>query len=176
MIVLETERLILRAFEEDDFDLLVELDSDPEVMRFITDGHPRSPEETEPRFKSRFLIPYENKPPGFLAAIEKISKIFIGWFQFELPPSGNEGGELGYRLKKEYWGKGYATEGSKALIQKGFDDWEVERVFARAMKANRASIRVMEKCGLTFVKNYHEPLFPGIDKEGVVYELKDIRL
>ena len=176
MIVLETERLLLRSFEEDDFDLLVELDSDPEVMRFITDGQPRSPEETESRFKSRFLLPYENRPPGFLAAIEKTSNLFIGWFQFEIPPTGNEGVELGYRLKSEFWGNGYATEGSKALIQKGFSEWGVKRIFARAMKANKPSIGVMEKCGLIFVKNYNEDKFPGLIKESVLYELKDFLL
>ena len=60
--------------------------------------------------------------------------------------------DLGYRLRRSAWNKGYATEGSRALINKGFTDLGVRRVFGHTMTVNTASRRVMEKCGLTLVR------------------------
>ena len=65
--------------------------------------------------------------------------------------------ELGYRLRKSAWGKGYATEGSRALIRKGFTEFGVQRVVAEAMAVNQASRRVMEKAGLKLVRTFHQP-------------------
>ena len=62
--------------------------------------------------------------------------------------------ELGYRLRKAAWGKGYATEGSRALIRKGFKELGVQRVLATTYQDNLASRRVMEKAGLTLVRTY----------------------
>src|SRR5947209_20555810 len=61
---------------------------------------------------------------------------------------------LGYRLRKAAWGHGYATEGARALIRKGFTELGVQRVFATTYQDNRASRRVMEKSGLTLVRTY----------------------
>ena len=65
--------------------------------------------------------------------------------------------ELGYRLRRSAWGKGYATEGSRALIQKGFAEFGVQRVVASTMVVNVASRRVMENAGLKFVRTFHQP-------------------
>jgi len=65
--------------------------------------------------------------------------------------------ELGYRLKRSAWGKGYATEGSRALIQKGFAELGVSRVFAETMVVHAASRRVMENAGLQYVRTFHQP-------------------
>ena len=62
--------------------------------------------------------------------------------------------ELGYRLNQAAWGRGYATEGSRALIHKGFTDLGVERVTANTMTVNKGSRRVMEKSGLTFLRTF----------------------
>ena len=83
---------------------------------------------------------------------------FVGWFHLrpgEDSPPGEV--ELGYRLRTPAWGKGYATEGSRALIDKGFAELGVERVFATTMTVNVASRRVMEKAGLKFVRTFHQP-------------------
>ena len=63
--------------------------------------------------------------------------------------------ELGYRLRKEAWGKGYGTEGSRALIRKGFTELGVRRVVASTYQDNLASQRVMEKAGMTLVRTFH---------------------
>jgi RimJ/RimL family protein N-acetyltransferase len=155
-VFLETERLQLRRFTDDDVENLVELDSDPEVMRFINGGRPTARDEIENELLPAIFDHYERY--GFWAAVEKSTGEFVGWFHFrpaEAAPPGEV--ELGYRLRRSAWGKGYATEGSRALIQKGFAEFGVQRVVASTMVVNVASRRVMEKAGLKFVRTFHQP-------------------
>jgi RimJ/RimL family protein N-acetyltransferase len=157
-VFLETERLVLRRFTEDDVDNLVELDSDPEVMRYITGGIPTSREEIATDYLPAFLRYYERYAGyGFWAVIEKETGAFLGWFHFRpAPESAPDEVELGYRLKRSAWGKGYATEGARALVHKGFAELDVRRVVASTMAVNHASRRVMEKAGLRFVRTFHQ--------------------
>jgi RimJ/RimL family protein N-acetyltransferase len=156
-VFLETERLILRRFTMDDVDNLVELDSDPDVMHYITGGKPTPREQIETDFLPHFLAYYERgERYGFWAVVEKTSGDFIGWFHFR-PPHGSTDpdiAELGYRFRKVAWGKGYATEGSRALIAKGFKELGVKRVTAYTFEKHDASQRVMEKAGLSFVRKF----------------------
>ena len=87
--------------------------------------------------------------------------------------------ELGYRLRRSAWGKGYATEGSRALIRKGFTELGVRRVVAETMAVNTASRRVMEKAGLTLVRTFHQEWpdrIPGDEHGDVEYALTQGRL
>ncbi len=85
----------------------------------------------------------------------KTTGTFLGWFEFRpVEEHSTAVVELGYRLNQAAWGHGYATEGSRALIHKGFTDMEVERVTANTMAVNTRSRRVMEKSGLSFVRNF----------------------
>jgi RimJ/RimL family protein N-acetyltransferase len=175
-IFLETERLVLRQFTEDDVDNLVELDSDPEVMRFITGGRPTPHQEIENEVLPMFLDYYERfSGYGFWAAVEKSTERFVGWFHFRPAESAQPDEiELGYRLRRSAWGKGYATEGSCALIDKGFAEFGVRRVVASTMVVNVASRRVMEKAGLKFVRIFHQPWpekIEGDEAGGVEYAL-----
>jgi RimJ/RimL family protein N-acetyltransferase len=155
-VFLETERLVLRRFTEADVDHLFDLDSDPDVMRFLNGDNPTPRDVIENEILPRFLHCYERFAGyGYWAAIEKCTGAFLGWFGF-VPPEGRSPHDvqLGYRLRKSAWGKGYATEGSRALIRKGFTELGVQRVFATTYQDNRASRRVMEKAGLTLVRTY----------------------
>ena len=157
-VFLETERLVLRRFTAADVDHLVDLDGDPDVMHFITGGRPTSRAEIEDDVLPAFLGYYERFAGyGFWAAIEKATGDFLGWFHFR-PAAGSppDEVELGYRLRKSAWGKGYAMEGSRALIRKGFTELGVRRVVASTMVVNLASRRVMEKAGLTLVRTFHQ--------------------
>jgi RimJ/RimL family protein N-acetyltransferase len=158
-VLLETNRLLLRRFTMADVDNLVSLDADPEVTHFITGGLPTSREEAEHDMLPGFLDYYERFDGlGFWAVVEKTSGDFLGWFHFRPRDDDTPGEvELGYRLRKSAWGKGYATEGSRALIRKGFADLGVERVFAETMAVHTASRRVMEKSGLRFARAFFEP-------------------
>jgi RimJ/RimL family protein N-acetyltransferase len=158
-IFLETERLALRRFTADDVENLVDLDSDPDVMHFITGGRPTPRGEIENEILPAFLGYYERFAGyGFWAAVEKSTGRFVGWFHFR-PAHGAPPGEveLGYRLRRSAWGKGYATEASRALIDKGFAELGVQRVVAYTMVVHSASRRVMEKARLRLVRTFHQP-------------------
>jgi RimJ/RimL family protein N-acetyltransferase len=80
---------------------------------------------------------------------------FLGWFHFRPGPGADITNiDLGYRLRRSAWNQGYATEGSLGLIDMGFTDLGVERVFGHTMAVNTASRRVMEKCGLSLVRTF----------------------
>ncbi|WP_326797924.1 GNAT family N-acetyltransferase [Streptomyces sp. NBC_01808] len=154
-VFLETERLVLRPFAAADVDLLVALDGDPAVMRFINGGRPTSREAVEARVLPRLLRDYPWGTRGYWAAEEKGGGGFLGWFEFRPVEADSPAVvELGYRLNRSAWGRGYATEGSHALIRKGFTDLGVERVTANTMAVNTGSRRVMEKSGLTLVRHF----------------------
>jgi RimJ/RimL family protein N-acetyltransferase len=152
-IVLETPRLAIRRFTEDDVDNLFDLNSDPEVMRYFG-GRPTPREEIRDR-----IIPFhlavcdQFDRLGTWAAESSATGEFLGWFHFRPGPGGDITNiALGYRLRRAAWNQGYATEGSRALIRMGFTDLDVQRVFAHTLTVNTASRRVMEKCGLTLVR------------------------
>ncbi|MEU3373137.1 GNAT family N-acetyltransferase [Streptomyces sp. NPDC006660] len=155
-VFLRTERLALRPFTTADADHLFALDNDPEVMRFINGGRPTTLEAIRTRTLPRLLHDHpcwENR--GFWAAEERVTGAFLGWFEFR-PLDDNDPAtvELGYRLNKASWGRGYATEGSRALIDKGFTELGVESVTANTMTVNAGSRRVMEKSGLLFLRSF----------------------
>lgn len=149
--------MVLRRFTGDDVDLLYELDNDPEVMRYINGGAPVPRDEIVDETLPAFLAAHERVDGyGFWAAVERTSGRFLGWFHLRPgPDDGPLEPELGYRLHRFAWGRGYATEGSLALIDHGFGSLGVERVHATTMAVNTRSRRVMEKCGLRYVRTFH---------------------
>lgn len=150
--ILETDRLILRRFTEADADHLTELDNDPEVTFHITGGIPQFDDDT----LRAWLAHYERWPGyGFFAAIEKQSGEFLGWFHLRPEADEDDQPELGYRFRKSAWGKGYATEGSRALVDRAFSELGATRVNAFALAIHTASRRVMGKAGLRFIRLFH---------------------
>jgi RimJ/RimL family protein N-acetyltransferase len=154
-ILLQTERLTLRRFTAADLDRLYALDNDPEVMRYINGGAPTPRAVIERDLLPVFLC-YDDRRPGFgfWAAVLKSSGEWLGWFSFR--PSQGAPGQvvLGYRLRRSAWGQGYATEGARALIDKGFAEWGVQRVVATTYEHNLASRRVMGKLGMRLVRRF----------------------
>ena len=177
MILLETQRLHLRRFTFDDVDRLVELDSDPEVMRYITFGAPTPREVYAEIILPRWFAIYRDAPLlGYWAAEERDGHEFHGWFH--LRPDRIDVGEqeLGYRLRRASWGRGYASEGACALIDHGFLRVGAGKVSARALAGNQGSRRVMEKCGLEFERDfeYAEDVTAGrapADRAAVKYSI-----
>ncbi len=180
-VYLATERLILRRLTEADADNLFELDSDPEVMRYLTGGIPHTREEIVDRVLPRFLGYYERyRQYGFWAAIERTSGEFLGWFHFRPYRNAPEEIELGYRLKRSAWGKGYATEGSRALIKKGFTEFGVGKIVADTLAGNVRSRRVMEAVGMkleqAFVCDPDEfPAWSEEERRGVKYAISRVQ-
>ncbi|WP_113703187.1 GNAT family N-acetyltransferase [Nonomuraea lactucae] len=166
---LTTGRLVLRRFTGDEADDLFALHNDPDVMRYLNGGRPIPREvivrDTLPAFVRS----------GFFAAVERSAGGFAGWFHLRVPEGGApDEPELGYRLHKAFWGMGYATEGSLALIDRAFRELGARRVFARTMAVNLGSRRVMEKCGLRHVRTFFEDwpdVIEGSEQGEVEYEL-----
>ena len=154
-LFLETRRMLLRRFTLDDVDALLALDRDPQVRRFVEDGRPVTREETTTTIEQWIGYYQRWETFGFWAAIEKQTDSFLGWFHLRPREDGSANEpELGYRLNSSAWGKGYATEGARALIDKSFESPLVTRVVAETMAVHIASRRVMEKSGMHHERNF----------------------
>lgn len=144
-----TERLRLRPITMDDAPLLVELDSDPLVTKYTNHGKPTPPDQMINEILPRMLSFAEANPGhGFWAAHELDGDAFIGWFHlrpYKEPPHDLD---LGYRLRRAAWGKGYATEGSRVLLAHAFETLGVTRVTAMAEPEHERSQNVMTKLGM----------------------------
>jgi RimJ/RimL family protein N-acetyltransferase len=150
--------LRLRRFDWSDLDRLVALDSDREVMRYITYGVTTPRSVYEETILPRWFAIYEATPDlGYWAAEDRATGEFLGWFH--LRPDRMDAGEqeLGYRLARSAWGKGLATEGARAVIEHGFTRAGAGKISARTLTRNFASQRVMQKCGLGFEKDFVYP-------------------
>lgn len=175
---LETPRLYLRRFTMADALLLHDLDGDSEVMRFISRGEPTPLEKIEQDILPKWLTWYEVGPDvGYWAAHAQEGNAFLGWFHFRPDRLCANAMELGYRLRREVWGRGFATEGAGAIVQHGFAQASVAHVTATALVNNFASQRVMEKVGLRFESEFTYPAgwLPGWTEEerrAVRYGLK----
>jgi RimJ/RimL family protein N-acetyltransferase len=165
-VVVETDRLVLRRFTDTDADaeLVYELDSDPEVMRYIGPFGLPSVSAYRERIRTVWLAHYAHPKRGCFATHEKETGAFIGWFflrrateyKFAIEAGWDRATdlELGYRLRRAAWGRGFATEASAALVGIALADPDVSSVVAAALVTNRASWRVMEKVGLVHVRNF----------------------
>lgn len=130
---LETERLILRKFEENDAERMFLMDSDPEVMKYI--GVPTLSDISESQNVIRMIRQqYAENGIGRLAVIEKESNLLIGWSGLKLLTQEINGYQnvydLGYRFLPEYWGKGYASESAGASLDFGFNGLKIDIIYA----------------------------------------------
>ena len=176
---LRTQRLILVPLADDHLEHEVELDSDAEVLRYIS-GRARTREEVERSHRFRIdqgrLVEGLGQWAGFL--LPEADR-FVGLWMLQ-PPHGPSQpqvpgeADLGYRLAREFWRRGYASEGSRELIRHGFEDLRLRRVFAQTMAVNTPSRATMESLGMRFVRSFHEehddPL-AGSEEGEVEYEL-----
>ncbi|MDI2027381.1 GNAT family N-acetyltransferase [Saccharopolyspora sp. TS4A08] len=176
-VFLETERMVLRELTAEDTDAVFRLNSDPEVMRYLNGGVPSTLEEVRSETMPMYLARYERYGGhGNWVAVERETGEFLGLFKFHPNASDDLGNfELGYRLHRSAWGRGLATEGSRALIHKGFADLGLSRVWAQTMTVNTGSRRVMEKAGLRYVRTFFttwpEGPIPGSEHGDVEYAL-----
>ncbi len=181
-MLLETDRLRLRQFTADDVDLLWALDNDSDVMLTINGGAPVSRDITHDQTLPRFLASYDlSEHYGVWATIEKASGSFLGWLWFKpasesryIQPRTTDPRviEIGWRLHQFAWGRGYAPEGARALMRKGFGEGDVQAVVAHTLASNTKSIRVMEKIGLHLIHSFIYEGTPGewhVDQAAVTY-------
>jgi RimJ/RimL family protein N-acetyltransferase len=146
--ILQTPRLRVRLATPMDRDMLHMLEQDPEVMRYLNGGHPTPLEPLDPD-TSPYRMP-RGHDPDVWAVIEQGTERLVGWvaLYIECQPLLDPAGELGYRFFRDVWGRGYASEASRALVNHAFEDPGLTHVIARTMAANTASRRVMERLGM----------------------------
>ncbi|GIJ43523.1 GNAT family acetyltransferase [Virgisporangium aliadipatigenens] len=169
--VLRTERLVLVPLADEHLDLEVELDSDPEVLRFLF-GRARSRDEVAVAHERRMAAAVPVDGLGNWMAFTPEDD-FVGLMM--LPPTDQPGAaELGYRLLRRHWRQGLASEASRALLAHGFDTVGLARVIATTMTVNTGSRRVMERLGMRYVRTFHlefdDPV-PGTEQGEVEYEI-----
>lgn len=142
---LETQRLILRGLCEEDLDAYAEMYGDSEVVRYIGSGKPLSRQQSW-RSMAMMLGHWQLRGYGMWAVEERQSSEMIGrigcW-----QPEGWPGFEIGWMLRRAYWGHGFATEGAKAAMDYAFGEMQQSRVMSLISPENSASRRVAQKLG-----------------------------
>ena len=177
-LTLRTERLRLVPLSDAHLGFEIELDSDPEVMRYIA-GRARSPEEVRQAHQRRLVAAQEGPGLGFWAGFA--AHEFIGWWILQ-PPNGPDQprvpgeADLGYRVMRRHWRQGYASEGARELIRYGFEDLRLDRIFAQTLAVNAASRATMVAVGLSFTRAFvsgapYDDLIPGMEQGEVEYDV-----
>lgn len=174
---LSTRRIVLIPLAEEHLPYEVELDSDPEVMRYLGNGSARTPEEVEEHHRARLAAGRQMPGLGFWVGF--VANEFVGWWILEPPTRANQGpvegqAELGYRIPRRFWRRGLASEGARELIRHGFADLGLDRIFAETMAVNVGSRAVMAAVGMehvrTFQQEFDEPI-PGAEEGEVEYAI-----
>ncbi|KAH8646197.1 N-acetyltransferase GCN5 [Xylariales sp. PMI_506] len=174
-VSLGTARLILLPLSTAHLELLVALNSDTRVMKYVESGKPLNREESEQDFRDRMATSQRIPGLGHWAGFK--DGAFVGWWA--LSPVRNEQSdivkkeaELGYRLASRFWKRGLAKEGAIALVQHGFQDLGLSRISAQTMAVNAASRATMEASGLRYVRTFHiefDGPIPGTEEGEVEY-------
>jgi [ribosomal protein S5]-alanine N-acetyltransferase len=158
-IIIETDRLIIRELELSDENDIFEMDSDPEVHLFIENNPAKTIEDVR-----NSIVYFQNqlKENGFpvLAVIDKKTNECMGWsgliYSEELVNNHINFYELGYRFKKKHWGKGYATESSKAIIKIASKDFNINSIYAMTDPFNTNSQKVLKKLGFKYINTFSD--------------------
>jgi RimJ/RimL family protein N-acetyltransferase len=145
MAPLETQRLILRLLRESDLDAYAEMCGDPEVMRYLGDGKPMSRAEAW-RSLALMLGHWQLRGYGLWAVAERAGGVLVGrvgcW-----NPEGWPGLEVGWTLRRAFWGRGFATEAARLALAYAFTDLDRPHVLSLIRPENAASIRVAQRLG-----------------------------
>lgn len=164
MRIVETERLYLREITVQDSENAYLLNLDPEVIKYTGDSSFTSIDEAKTFLKN--YTHYKKYGFGRWGVIHKTNNEFLGWCGLKYTEEDKEY-DIGFRFFRKHWNKGYATESAKACLELGFSKYGMSTIVGRAMKENIASIKVLQKIGLTFYKDFD---FNG--QKGVIYKIE----
>lgn len=174
---LQTPRLNLRPLAEHNRDDIIDLDSDPQVMKYVHSGRPLTQEEAIQDHQER-LSAYQQIPGlGYWAAY--LDDTFIGWAALSPIPSNGETfhaqkAEIGYRISPRFWRRGYAKEMARELLRYGFEELGLVEVIGQTMAVNEASRATMKACEMQHVRTLYvefEDPIPGSEDGEVEYAI-----
>jgi ribosomal-protein-alanine N-acetyltransferase len=149
--MLETARMRLLPWQPDDWLLLRPIATDPQVMRYISDGKPW-PDERIREFVGLQVAHFDRLGYCLWKLLLKETSEMIGFCGLQ-PLYGTPETEIGWWLARGCWGQGLATEAARTALQDGFEREGLERIVAVALLENRASIHVMEKLGMNYERD-----------------------
>ena len=149
--IIETERTILRKFNEDDYQSVFEFGSNIKVHKYTGDDLLKSLDQAKKIIKDIWFSDYKIYGYGRWAVIYKPENKIIGFAGLKYLPELDQT-DIGFRFLPQYWGKGIATEVSKEIIKYGFEKLGLEKIIGIAFPENIGSCRVLEKTGLEFYK------------------------
>ena len=156
---IETERLILRNLLPSDVDGMFELDSDPEVHKYLGNKPLKNISQSEKVIKL-IIKQYEDYGIGRWAVINKQTNEFMGWsglkFNTNTLNDHTNFYDIGYRIIKRFWGKGYATESAFAGLDYGFNTLKLKTIYGITELNNQASHQVLLKIGLKHIENFYD--------------------
>ncbi|MGB6269000.1 MAG: GNAT family N-acetyltransferase [Olleya sp.] len=156
---IETDRLLLRELRDTDLDGMFELDSNPNVHRYLGNKPIKTRAEAQ-KILDSVKQQYVERGIGRFAVIEKATGDFIGWSGLRLNTEYNMNGftkyyDVGYRLIERFWGKGYATESGKASVDYAFKVMKLPELYATTEVGNQASHNALLKIGLHYVNDFY---------------------
>ena len=173
---LRTKRITLVPLADEHFEHEVELDSDPEVMRYLS-GRASTREEVAAGHRRRIAAAENVDGLGFWVGL--VDNEFVGWWNLQPAhgpdqPDDPRVADLGYRLLRSYWAKGLASEGARELVRYGLEDVGLARIIAQTLAVNARSRAVMERIGLTYVRAFpssETAPVEGVDEGEGEYEM-----
>ena len=150
-VILETDRLLLREFVEEDAEAFFKLNSHPEVLRFVPDKPLRNVEQARQILLDHPIADYRKHGFGRGACILKSTREQIGFAGLKYLEELHEV-DVAYRLLPTHWGQGFATEAARASVRFGFTQLGLKRIIGLAMPEHVASVRVLGKVGLRYAE------------------------
>jgi RimJ/RimL family protein N-acetyltransferase len=175
MVMLETPRLILRRWREEDVAPMAAINADADVMRWIRDGSVRDEQETRDGI-AVWEHEWETEGFGLFALEARATGRLVGFTGFAVPhflPEILPAVEIGWRLGRDHWGQGLATEAARAAVRFGFEERGLERIVSIAQVGNDASERIMTKLGMHL---FRETVSPRTGRRVRVFELANVSL
>lgn len=173
---LRTARIELVPLADEHLELEVELDSDPEVLRYLNRGARTRAEVTEAH---RRRMAAAETVPGLGFWVGFVDGGFVGWWILQPPegpgqPYGIDQADLGYRILRRHWRRGLASEGSRELMRYGFMDVALRRIFAQTLAVNTPSQAVMASLGMQYMRSFpadYPEGIPGVEQGEVEYAI-----
>ncbi len=159
MVTLETPRLILRRWREEDVAPMAAVNADPEVMRWIRDGSVRDEQQTRGGIQA-WESEWEAQGFGLFAVEIRSTGELAGFTGLSVPgflPEVLPAVEVGWRLGRSHWGRGLATEAAAAAVRFGFEERGLERIVSITQVGNDASERIMTKLGMRLARETVSP-------------------
>lgn len=159
--MIESERFLLRSVVAEDVHDFFELDNDPEVHRYLGNKPVSAIEESKAIIQS-ILRQYEENGIGRLAIIDKDTGKFLGWsgLKYEKQVRTTPYYDLGYRIKRKYWGQGIATEAARMSLEYGFSSLNLDKICAAAQIENIASNKILTNLGMRWLETFE---FDGVN-------------